>query len=527
MAGYCVASRASGGTGRRAGFRIQYRKMCGFDSRLAHQTRENEGTMADKDSATTDAVETEVEEEAAVPALDGEEEFQFVEDPAFEIDYKGDCAYEVGVSVPVANETKQSAELFDELKSHAEVPGFRKGRAPKQILERRFGKAIQSDVEGRLVSAAFRKLIADEELRPLRVPDVDGLEESDTDRGTDEPLKFTLKFEVMPRVELGKYEGVAVERPVVTVDESDVEDALEESRMRNAVFETLEEGVAEDGDQVVIDFSGTIDDGQEFQGGTASDYPYILGSQHFFPEFEEVLAGSKAGAELSCDVTLPDTTPNEELRGKKATFSITVKELKRRKPPELDDAFAKQAGYDDLDGLRGAVRDQLQQNSGGASQQVAEARALQAVIDDSKFEIPQTMLTEIAEDQYQNEVRRLMSQRVPLNQIEGREDELRESAKTGALREMQELTVLNAIGDAEKVEVTEADFEAEIAQVAESAGAPAESVTQYIQEEESRRNSYEDRIFRAKSLAVIMDKAKVTDKEVPRDQIEEPETDNA
>jgi trigger factor len=480
--------------------------------------------MADKDTATTDAVEPEVEEEVAVPALDGEEEFQFVEDPAFEIDYKGDCAYEVGVTVPVANESKQSEELFDELKSHAEVPGFRKGRVPKLILERRFGKAIRSDVEGRLVSAAFRKLIADEELRPLKVPDVDGLEDDETERGDDDPLKFTLKFEVMPRVELGSYRGVAVERPVVTVDKSDIDEALEESRMRNAVFETLEKGKSKDGDQVVIDFRGTIDDDQEFQGGTASDYPYILGSQHFFPEFEEVLAGCKAGDELSCEVTLPDTTPNEDLRGKKATFAITVKELKRRKPPKLDNDFAKQAGFDDLKALRASVKEQLQSNSSGASQQVAEARALQAVIDASTFEIPQTMLTEIAEDQYQNEVRRLMSQRVPLSQIEGREEELREQAKTGALREMQELTVLNQIGDAENVEVTEADFEAEIASVAERAGTPAEAVTQYIQEEESRRNSYEDRIFRAKSLKVIMDNAEVTDKEVPRDEMEDPET---
>lgn len=484
--------------------------------------------MADKDSATTEAVEPEVEEEASLPEAEGgDEEFKFVEDPVFEIDYKGDCAYEVGVSVPSANESKQAEELFDELKSHAEVPGFRKGRVPKPILERRFGKAIRSDVEGRLVSAAFRKLITDEKLKPLRVPDVDGLEEGETDRGDGDPLKFTLKFEVMPRVELGKYRGVAVERPVVTVDKSDVDDAIEESRMRHAVFEAMKTGKAKDGDQVVIDFRGTVDDGLEFQGGTASDYPYILGSQHFFPEFEEVLKGCKKKDELSCNVTLPDTTPNEDLRGKEATFAITVKEVKRRKPPKLDEAFAKQMGFDDVKALRAAVTEQLQSNSSGASERVVEARALQAVIDDSKFEIPQTLLGNIAEDHYQQEVQRLMSQRIPLAQIESREDELREAARSNALREMQELTILNEIGDAEGVEVTEADFEAEIATVAERAGAPAEAVTQYIQEEENRRNSYEDRIFRAKSLQVIIESAEITDKEVPREEVEEPETDNA
>lgn len=483
--------------------------------------------MADKDTATTEPAENEAVEESALPEAGlGEEEFKFVEDPVFDVDYKGECAYEVGVTVPPANEAKQSEELFDELKSHAEVPGFRKGRAPKPILERRFGKAIRADVESRLVSAAFRKLVADEKLRPLRVPDVDGLDDDAPERGDGDPLKFTLKFEVMPRVELGKYRGVEVERPVVTVDKKDVDEALEESRMRHAVFESMKTGKAKEGDQVVIDFKGTVDD-QEFPGGSANDYPYILGSQHFFPEFEEVLKGCKAKDEVSCEVTLPDTTPNEELRGKKATFAITVKDVKRRKPPKLDDAFAKQAGYDDLKALREAVKEQLQANSSGASQRVTEARALQAVIDDSKFEIPQTLLSEIAEDQFRDEVRRLMSQRVPMQQIEEREEELREHARANALRELQELTVLNEIGDAEGIEVTEADFEAEIANVAQQSGAPAEAVTQYIQEEESRRNSYEDRIFRAKSLQVIIDNAKITDKEVPRDEIEESETDNA
>lgn len=217
-------------------------------------------------AAETAPAETAVEE--------GEEkEFEFVEEPVFDVEYKGDCCYEVKVTVSPPNEVKLSADLFEELRKDAEVPGFRRGRAPRKLIERKFGKAVRGDVELKLVNAAFQRLIKDKTLSPLGPPDVEGLEkEREAERKPGEPLAFTLKFEVRPRVELGKYRGIEVERPVFKVEDKDIDEAIANIRSRFGVYETVEDGEARDGDQAVIDFKGAIA-GEEFPGGAANDYP--------------------------------------------------------------------------------------------------------------------------------------------------------------------------------------------------------------------------------------------------------------
>ena len=165
-----------------------------------------------KEENTTDREDT-TSATATVDDTD-EDAFVFVEDPVFDIDYKGDCAYEVKVSVPAANAESQKVEMLDELRQHADVPGFRRGRVPLKLLERKFGKILRNDVNGKRVNAAFDKLVRDEDLKPRGFPDVDGLDDAD-EKTSDRPLDFTLKFEVNPRVELGKYRGVEVERPVL------------------------------------------------------------------------------------------------------------------------------------------------------------------------------------------------------------------------------------------------------------------------------------------------------------------------
>jgi trigger factor len=446
-----------------------------------------------------------------------EEEFSFVEDPTFDVDYKGECAYEVKVSVPPANRKAQADEMYEELQHEAEVPGFRRGKAPKKLIERKFGKAVKSEVEGKLVQEAFKKLLDDEDLNPIGPPDIDGLEElQDLPEG--EALAFTVKFEVAPRVTLGKYRGIEIERPVLKVDDKDINHAVDDLRERHAVYETNKRVKAKEGDQVVIDFKGTID-GEEFQGGSAEGYPYILGTKRFFPEFEEVLVGSKTGDELNCEVTLPDNTPDENLRGKTATFAITVSEIKRKKEPKLDDEFAKQAGYESVDDLKEKLAEQLRAGADSQSQQAAEAHAMDAVIESSEYEIPGSLVKSISEDLYQEQLQQLTRMRIPRSDLEEREEELRKSADENAVRDIKRLVALNEIGEAEGVEVTDEDFEQEAELLAARTGLEMDMVSQYLSQED-QRNSYESRIFRAKALKVVIDNAKITDKEVARKELE-------
>lgn len=460
---------------------------------------------------------------AAEDAASAEEapEFEFVEPPSFELDYKGDCAYEVKVTIAPANEKKQAEELLGDLQKEATLPGFRPGRAPRKLVEKKFGKAVKADATEKLVSAAFQKLIKEKDLKPIEMPDIQGLEDT-LERGEDEPLTCTFSFEVAPRCELGEYKGIEVERPVLEVNDDDIENALNDTRERFASYEEVEDSPAEEGDQVVIDFKGTID-GEEFQGGSAEDYPYILGSQRFFGEFEEVLQGARAGEEKSCEVAFPEDYGSEEIAGKTANFDISVKEVRRRKLPELDDEFAKMMGADDMDALRQQVADRLRQGAETQSRNAVEQHAMAKIIEGSTFELPQSLLKSVADEYFSQEVRRLASLRVPGNVIEEREEEIREEARGNAERELKEFVALNKIGEAEGIEVTEADFEREAEAIQERTGAEMETVRRFMQQTD-QQDEYESRILRRKAMDFLLENANITDREVPAEELEE-ETD--
>ncbi len=440
-----------------------------------------------------------------------EEKFEFVEEPVFEVDYKGDCAYEVKVSIAPANEKKQAEKLLDELQEDAEMPGFRKGRAPRRLLEKKFGKALRGDATEKLVSAAFKKLVEEKKLRPIQTPKIDGLE-GILERPEDQPLSFTMSFEVAPKCELGPYRGIAFECPVRKVEEKDIADALERMQSRFALYEPLEKGKAKEGDQVIIDFKGTVD-GQEFAGGAAESYPYILGSKRFFPEFEAALAGVKAGQETTCNVNFPADYSNAQLAGKTALFTIKVNEVKRKKAPELNDEFAKMAGMESMEALRERVAGDLRKNVEDAAKQVAESRALRAIIESSTFELPKSLIKEVAEDYYDQELKRLREMRVPHSEIEAQEETLRKDAEERALRSIKSLVCINEIGAAEGVEVTEADFEKEAEEIVGRTGMGMDVVKRYLSEDKSR-DDLSDRIFRQKTVSVILENAQITHKEL-------------
>ena len=474
--------------------------------------------MTENETPETDPLDEETTDTATADPAEGEDEaFSFVEDPEFDIDYKGDCAYEIKVAIPVANEVKKTQELFDELSREAQLPGFRKGRAPRKLLERKFAKHVRREVKEKLVTAAFEKLVEDEGLRPIGGLDIDGLDEEESpEEGA--PLTFTLKFEVGPRVELGPYRGVEVERPVLKVADSDVEEALEEMRNRYAMFETIDDGAAQEGDQAIIDFHGTID-GEDFPGGQAENYPYILGSKRFFDEFEQALTGSNPGAELTCDVTFPDDYSNQALSGKTAAFKVKVNEIKRRNVPEPDDEFAQQAGHETVADLREAVANQLRNQAMDQSNQIASRRIIDAVVETSTFEFPKSLVTSLTDERAEEEAQRLRDMRVPQAEIGEREPEIRRQAEARSLKSMAMIVALNEITNAEGLEVTEDDLEKAAASIGERYGVSADRVASLI-DEQGNRGTYEMRILHEKATAVLMEHATFTDKEVAFEDLE-------
>lgn len=467
---------------------------------------------------------SEKEHDESAVATQEHGEFEFTEEPTFDVAYKGECAYEVKVLIPAANTLKQSEEMFDELQGDAQLPGFRRGKAPRKLLERKYGKAVRGEATEKLVSAAFRKLIKKEELRPIDYPDIEGLENI-AELPADAPLDFTLKFEVAPRVQLGDYKGVAIERPVLTVGDKEVDDAITTMRQRYASYEAVENGVAQEEDQVIIDFTGTLN-GVAFDGGSAENYPYILGSGRFFKEFEEALKGAKSGSEVSCDVAFPETYHSPDLAGKTAQFAIKINEIKRRTMPEIDDQFAETAGFESVAALRESVKKDLQAGADGQSREIAEGRAILAVVEASTFEIPQSLVKSTADVYYRQEVRRLISLRVPPQELDEKEAELRQQAEEHALREIKGYVVVGEIGRTEGIQVLDEDFEKEAAAIMSRTGMELDIAKRFL-DQEDKRSDYEERIFRRKAVTVIMDNAKITDKPVTRDELDKDEEANA
>ena len=489
--------------------------MTDNESNDTNQNTDAEPEAPAVETATEAAAEPSTTEAAAEPSTEeGEEkEFEFVEDPVFDVDYKGDCAYEVKVTVPLANEAKLRQDLFEELRKEAEVPGFRRGRAPRKLIERKFAKAVRGDVELKLVSAAFKKLVKVKDLAPFGPPDIEGLEkEKEAERKEGDPLVFTLKFEVRPRVELGKYRGIEVERPVFKVEDKDIDETIGNIRARFGVYETVEDVEAGDGDQVVIDFKGAIA-GEEFPGGAANDYPYILGTKRFFPEFEQALLGAKPGQTIHCEVHFPDDYSAQHVRGKVADFEIRVKELKRRNIPELTDEFAKQASYETVEDMRGKVAERLRATASNEGNSIAEERALKTIIESSTFEIPKSLIEKIAHGIVEDRVQELMRARVSAADIEQRMPEIQTDAEHSATKSIKSWTALQEIAEAEGIEVTDEDFEQEAQAISQRSGATLEAAAQYLGEEE-RRDRYVMRFLQAKTLRAVMGHATIVDKEL-------------
>ncbi len=479
---------------------------------MADDKHNDQDTAQEEDLAAGDAPA------AADVAEEGDEEvFKFVEEPEFDVKYQGDCLYEVEISIPPANRAKKSEELFSELKSEAEVPGFRPGRAPRRVLEKRFGKAVKGEVISHLLDAAFRKLLEEQELEPLDTPDIDGIKENEDSPDT-EPLKFTLKFEVGPIAKLDDYKNLELEREVLKVDDAEVDEALERVGEQNQDYAAIDDA-AQEGDQVVIDFDGTVG-GEFFEGGAGRDYPYILGAKRFFPEFEEVLTGAKAGDEKQCEVTLPDHMPNEALRGQKAQFTLKVKEVRRRQKPAFNDEFAQGLGYEDLADMREKIRESIQERYDYVLDSRLQEQAIDTLVEKASFELPQSWvkrLTDSHVEQLRSEAGYDENEAVP----EEEEAEWRDQAAERADKEIKRMAVVSTIIREEKLEATEEDFEDEAERMTQDYGmrASVRDVAQVLMGGQMRSHT-EDRILRRKALDLVVEHATIAEKEIDKSELE-------
>jgi len=367
-------------------------------------------------------------------------------------------------------------KAFKKVAAKVNVPGFRKGKVPRALFEKRFGvESLYQDALDIILPDAYVQAVEEAGITPVDRPEVD-VEQF----AKGQALKFKAKVTVKPEVQLGDYKGLEIELQSTEVTDEDIEAELKRLQERHAELNVVEEGPTQNGDMVIIDFEGFVN-GEAFEGGKAERYSLELGSGSFIPGFEEQLVGMNKGEEKDVNVTFPEEYHAENLKGQPAVFKVKLHEIKRKQLPALDDEFAKDVSeFDTLDEYKADIKQRLAESKAKEAEAKKEADIVAKAAANAELEIPQAMINTEIDAMVKDFERRMKSQGLTLDlyyQFTGQnESVLREQMKADAEQRVRNNLVLEAIAAAEKIEASEADVDAEIARVAEQFQKSAEEV---------------------------------------------------
>ncbi|WP_062355354.1 trigger factor [Bacillus kwashiorkori] len=371
----------------------------------------------------------------------------------------------IEVEAEVFNKALDAA--FKKVVKDVNIPGFRKGRVPRPIFEQRFGvEALYQDALDILLPEEYAKAVEETGIEPVAQPQID-IEQIEKGKN----LIFKAEVVVKPEVKLGEYKGLEVEKFDTEVTDEDVEKELKQLQERHAELVVKEEGTAENGDTVVIDFEGFVN-GEAFEGGKAENYSLELGSNSFIPGFEEQLIGIASGEEKEVEVTFPEEYHAEELAGKPAVFKVKVHEIKTKELPELNDDFAIDADeeVETLDELKDKIKHRLTHDKEHEAKHFVENTVLEKAAENAEIDIPEEMVDTELDRMLGEFEQRLQSQGLNLElytQLTGQDkNALKDQMKVDAKKRVRISLTLEAIVKAENIEVTEEEVEAEIERLA-------------------------------------------------------------
>ncbi len=399
-------------------------------------------------------------------------------------------------------------KAFKKVVKNVQVPGFRKGRVPRQIFEARFGvESLYQDALDIILPEAYVEAVDQTGIEPIDQPEVDVQHIA---KG--ENLKFTAKVQVKPEVKLGKYKGLEVEEKDFTVTDEDVENELKNMQERHAELVVVEEGAAQEGDTAVIDYEGFID-GEPFEGGKAEKHSLVLGSGAFIPGFEDQVIGMEKGEEKDIQVTFPEQYHAQELAGKDAVFKVKLHEIKRKELPELDDEFAKDVSeFETLEEYKEDLRKSLQEDKERERRSYLENAVLEKAAGEVEVDIPEVMIKTETDRMIQEFGNQLMMQGMNLDmyyQITGqKEEDLREQMKDNAQKRVLGNLILEAVVEAEQIEAAEEDVNKELENLSKMYQQTPEEIRK-IFEEGGNMRSLEYDIKMRKALDLLVDNCKL------------------
>ncbi|HYA81280.1 MAG TPA: trigger factor [Methylocystis sp.] len=415
---------------------------------------------------------------------------------------------------------------LEEFRSKAQLKGFRPGKAPVSHLRKIYGREIMGEIVETAVNDANRQIIEDNNLRLATQPKLDfpgGQDEVEKVLSSAGDLAYVVSFETLPKIELGSFDDIAIERPVSDVTDEDVDKAIRDLVERVRDYEPTEEGYkAATGDRVTIDFAGKID-GEPFEGGAGEDLPVVLGSNTFIPGFEDQLVGAAVGEQRLVTARFPDNYSVQSLAGREAAFDTTVKAIEKPKPLEIDDELAKKWGFDTLEAFKSAVRANVEADFDKASRDKVKRALLDALDERYKFEVPES-LTSMEFDGIWREFE--AERKAPGAEPETKsEDELRAEYRAIAERRVRLGLLLAEIGQSAGVTVEDKDLTQALVERARQFPGQEKAVWDYYRNNEQalstlRAPIYEEHVVRHLSGVVRMADKKVSREELFADEEE-------
>ncbi len=387
-----------------------------------------------------------------------------------------------------AEELEKAIEsVYQRSKKNISVPGFRKGKVPRKMIERMYGKEVfYEDAVNDLLPDAYEDALEECEEEIVSSPKIEVIQ---VEAG--KPLIFTAEVATKPEIGLGKYKGVKIDKIDTEVTEEEVNAQVDRERENNARNIAVEDRPVKDGDMTVIDFEGFVD-GVAFEGDKGEDYPLTIGSGAFIPGFEEQLVGAEIGKEVEVNVTFPENYQAEELKGKAALFKCTVKEIKEKELPELDDEFASEVSeFETLAEYKEDIKKNLSERKAQEAKRAKEDAVIDAIINDSDIEIPDPMLETEQRHMADDFGQRIQLQGINLEQyfqITGSSyDTLVEQIKPQAEKRIKSRLVLEAVAAKEGIEVSEEEYVKETERMAEIYQMEAEKVREMLGEKEKKQ----------------------------------------
>ena len=388
----------------------------------------------------------------------------------------------VKMTIELAADSFEAAveKAYQKNKNKIQVPGFRKGKAPRKLIEKTYGVGVfYEDAANILINESYPSAVEEAGVKVVAQPEIDIV-----DLGADKAFVYTATVAVRPEVTLGEYKGIAVTKYVSEATEQEVMEEITKEQKRNATVETVTDRAVEDGDIVTIDFEGFVD-GVAFEGGKGEDYDLTIGSHSFIDTFETQLIGSNIGDDVDVNVTFPAEYQAEELAGKPALFKVKVKKIAMEMLPEIDDEFASEvSSFDTLEEYKNSIKAKIDEKKATESTENAKQAAVDKAVENATMEIPDAMVEEEVKRRIQDFAQRLSMQGLSFDQYMqytgGTLDQMKETLRPQAFNQVSTRLVLEDIAKAENFEITEEDTDAEFARIAAQYNMDVNTVKDYF-----------------------------------------------